>query len=837
MKKLLYIASIILLIGCLDEDAFESPAVAFYPEHFSFAKETDGKSLTIQLKTTDIPSVASQIKISISNAEYLEFQPAQQGGVVTLDLDPGQTETSFTVKVLDDDITESYESIFMISSVSGGIKSAAGSNYTLYVENTDVVFNESFNDCSSINFTSINEVGAQTWGCASSGMTGSGYGINGYESGARVNIDWLVSNQIDLSNVTSAYLSFYSDVVDATTESRVELYVSNSNITDFTQITATDWKQFAADFDTKGARASWTSSGRINLNDYLGGSVYVAFKYISTNNGAANWTIDDVKIEAFDPTYVAPLSALSEDFETSSTTGNLSIENWDNIAQEGTVKWKVRETDGNKYAQMEGANSNEDANIGWLITPKIDFSSLSTKTMNFNSQIRLADDALLQLYYSKNFNGNVISATWTELTYTKAEALDGESSGWVNSGDISLSGITGSGYIGFKYVGSGNLANLDGQIQLDDIVIGGGNVGSADFIFFDDFEDCTTDYEIPSNFIEAIVAGAKTDRGWGCRAFGEGGGRAPRASAFGGADGMDNAWLITASKINLSSVSTAFLSMDINSAFPGDGDLKAHWSENYSGSGDPTSANWTELSDFTSQLPTKGTGAYSFVVSDMTAAAGKQVYIAIQYVGGLSSGSSSYDIDNFMVSKDRPTEVIEPVNDIAIPFTDDFEGCTDNYATPSNFVEVFVAGSKTDRGWGCREFGVGNTRAVRASAFGGADGTDNAWLVTNGKVDLSGVTSATFSADIKSTYPGLGDLKALWSENYTGSGDPSSATWTELTDFSGQLPVKGSDAYTTITSDLSGAAGKKVYVALQYSGGTSGDSASYDVDNYSITGN
>ena len=118
MKKLLYIASIILLIGCLDEDAFESPAVAFYPEHFSFAKETDGKSLTIQLKTTDIPSVASQIKISISNAEYLEFQPAQQGGVVTLDLDPGQTETSFTVKVLDDDITESYESIFMISSPS-----------------------------------------------------------------------------------------------------------------------------------------------------------------------------------------------------------------------------------------------------------------------------------------------------------------------------------------------------------------------------------------------------------------------------------------------------------------------------------------------------------------------------------------------------------------------------------------------------------------------------------------------------------------------------------------------------------------------------------------------
>ena len=82
------------------------------------------------------------------------------------------------------------------------------------------------------------------------------------------------------------------------------------------------------------------------------------------------------------------------------------------------------------------------------------------------------------------------------------------------------------------------------------------------------FENCTEEFSVPPGFIEVTVPGFKTDRGWGCRSFGDEGSRAPRASAFGGMDGEDNAWLIM-DPANLSGYSTVTLSFEVNSAFDG----------------------------------------------------------------------------------------------------------------------------------------------------------------------------------------------------------------------------------------------------------------------------
>lgn len=175
---------------------------------------------------------------------------------------------------------------------------------------------------------------------------------------------------------------------------------------------------------------------------------------------------------------------------------------------------------------------------------------------------------------------------------------------------------------------------------------------------------------------------------------------------------------------------------------------------------------------------------------------------------------------------------------IAIPFTDDFESCTTvgDFNVPTNWIEENVPGSKTDRGWGCRAFGRDGTSAPRASAFGGADGTDNAWLITNGAIDLSAVSSATLVVWVEERFSGPGTLSLKWSADYTGTGDPEAATWTEASDFAGQLPSEG-EVFTEVTSDLSGAAGQQVYVAFQYNGGTSAESIAYTVDDVSITGN
>ena len=64
------------------------------------------------------------------------------------------------------------------------------------------------------------------------------------------------------------------------------------------------------------------------------------------------------------------------------------------------------------------------------------------------------------------------------------------------------------------------------------------------------------------------MPGFKTDRGWGCRSTGTDGSRAPRASAFGGMDGEDNAWLIM-NPVNMSGFSNVTLSFEVNSVFDG----------------------------------------------------------------------------------------------------------------------------------------------------------------------------------------------------------------------------------------------------------------------------
>ena len=77
---------------------------------------------------------------------------------------------------------------------------------------------------------------------------------------------------------------------------------------------------------------------------------------------------------------------------------------------------------------------------------------------------------------------------------------------------------------------------------------------------------------------------------------------------------------------------------------------------------------------------------------------------------------------------------------LKLPFSDDFESCSEEFATPEKWIEEFVGDSKTDRGWACRASeGLGGTSGVRASAFGGEEGTDHAWLITNARLDLTGV--------------------------------------------------------------------------------------------------
>jgi hypothetical protein len=111
------------------------------------------------------------------------------------------------------------------------------------------------------------------------------------------------------------------------------------------------------------------------------------------------------------------------------------------------------------------------------------------------------------------------------------------------------------------------------------------------------------------------------------------------------------------------------------------------------------------------------------------------------------------------------------------------------------------------------------------------------WLISPG-IDLTNVTSPvlTFKTWTKYTDNGLANpLEVFISTDYSGSGNPSGATWTPLP---ATLPAANSSTWTSSGDvDLS-AYQQKVYIGFRYrSSGTSSSTASkWEVDTFTVSG-
>ncbi len=214
-------------------------------------------------------------------------------------------------------------------------------------------------------------------------------------------------------------------------------------------------------------------------------------------------------------------------------------------------------------------------------------------------------------------------------------------------------------------------------------------------------------------------------------------------------------------------------------------------------------------------------------------------------VAGLNGILKSYAGNDF---------TFEIIDDDIPPILADmpFDGCTE-FQVPEPFFEEIVPGFKTDRGWGCRPFGLADTEGLQASAFGGEPGSDNAWLILNpndidlnagGKLDISTLTSFYFKVWIESFFAGSGTIQMYYSFDYPGSGNPEEYTWEVVAGFESQLPEAGSggDAgpdglFVPVFVSLNELIGKeKAFIAIQYEGGSSSSSSSWTLDDVQFLG-
>ncbi len=153
-------------------------------------------------------------------------------------------------------------------------------------------FFEGFEGNLTDNWFAVSVSGAQVWNIQQFGDPKPCAVMNGFASSNNLNEDWLISKPVSLHGFSTASLSFETDVRYAGNLLQVfitENYTGNP--------ATTVWAPLSGNLDTNSSLFNtWTSSGEINLNNYINKDVQVAFKYTSTTSAAATWELDNVKI-------------------------------------------------------------------------------------------------------------------------------------------------------------------------------------------------------------------------------------------------------------------------------------------------------------------------------------------------------------------------------------------------------------------------------------------------------------------------------------------------------------------------------------------------------------
>lgn len=184
------------------------------------------------------------------------------------------------------------KSIFLLATTIALTSCVGDDDYEIPTLNVPLFsedFETNWNDWAKINVT-----GAQVWRLDTQfGNPRNCAVISGFSGGSNnVNEDWLISPEINLSNVNSAILKF--ETASRFAGNLLEIKIS-SNYTSGDPNAAT-WSNLNGTLDTNTASFIWTPSGNINISAFTGGNVRIAFKYTSTATASTTWEVDNILI-------------------------------------------------------------------------------------------------------------------------------------------------------------------------------------------------------------------------------------------------------------------------------------------------------------------------------------------------------------------------------------------------------------------------------------------------------------------------------------------------------------------------------------------------------------
>lgn len=288
------------------ETISETPSAENGDEGFGIAPETGGNASPVISNINQTPEeVGSEDAVQV-NATITDADGTVETTELYWGLESGVLANAIAMQVAEGDIYETVSSIpaqadgttvyYQIYATDDEGAETYSSELSYEVSDSETILYEPFVEDLG-NWTSYSTEGPQEWYWGNYGNPPGSANMSGYEGGAVVNEDWLVSPAMDFSFVVEATLDFDEAINFGTgnIDTEQEVYISTDYPGSGDPATTGTWDKLAVTGRSSGDSWDFVSVDQVDITAYTQQpEVYLALRYVSTTDGAATWEVDNV---------------------------------------------------------------------------------------------------------------------------------------------------------------------------------------------------------------------------------------------------------------------------------------------------------------------------------------------------------------------------------------------------------------------------------------------------------------------------------------------------------------------------------------------------------------